>query len=310
MKKLMYYVLVLSVLAAFILAGCSSSDDDDGGGSNSLPASSGANELSGKTSFCEREKKIEFSVSAAGVGTYTLWAIQEGTDGAKKISGAEYVWIAMATGSYTWNEADEKVYLKPDRVREENEDNDGVYSNLCTRNELITYWKDVFPGLEEREYSSEADKVFGVKTFDYVKATDGTVLAAEQPMKKGTDELNGKNFDVKIWGNTIVGSMTFSASGFTYTPSGGTGYSGLYGYDSTNTSTWHNDSNPSDMFTGKRVYYNIRDYQGQNMKDHYESSSVSSKSSYKSVSEAAAADTMSIFDGQDALYDTDTIHWR
>ncbi|MDR1179187.1 MAG: hypothetical protein LBK44_01675 [Spirochaetales bacterium] len=300
MKKLMYCVLVLGVLTALSLTGCSSGGDDDGDGGNSLPASSGANELSGKTSFHDEDEKIEFSAS----GTYILWEIQQKPDGsgAPIISGSKYVWINMGTGSYSWNETAKQVFLKPDRIRDED---DGVYSpTLMTRNELINYWKQRYPG--EDWYTRGADEKFAVRSLDYVEATDGTVLLAwGLPANKGTNEVSGKtNIPVQTsGGSTNKGSISFTASEFTYTAynnSAGTGYNGQYTYDSTET-----DSQDSGSFTGKLIHIKIREYNGMDMKAYYENKLLSvSEGNYESTTEAAAAQTADKFNTTEGLYNS------
>jgi hypothetical protein len=297
MKKLMYYVLVLGALAALSLTGCSSSgdDDDNGDSGNSLPASSGANELSGKTSFHDEDEKIEFSAG----GTFILWEIQVDSSGNPITSSGKYVWINMGTGSYAWNETAKQVFLKPDRIRDED---DGVYSpTLMTRNELINYWKQRYPGGDW--YTRGADEKFAVRSLDYVEASDGTVLLAwGLPANKGTNKVSGKtNIPVQTFGNPNKGSIDFTASEFTYTPSGGgTGYSGQYTYDSTET-----DSQDNDSFTGEVIHIKISEYQGEDMKTYYENKLLSvSEGNYQSTTEAAAAQTADTFNTTEALYNS------
>ena len=238
----------------------------------SLPASNGINDVSGKTFYRWRERTV-FSVTVEGAesGTYTVTAVDNGT----YASGVKYTYnTQIETGTYSWNEATKTVTLKPETVASQGPTGgdgptspDGSvtvennYGSLQNRAGFRSEWQAIIDGyilgmgqaavnqeLASMGFSSVSayidymvNEEFGNKTNPYSFSADGAALflAGALPANKGANEFSGQTY--YGWDNGSSQKdenykYVFTASGYTYTQSwNGTVHrttTGLYAYDS------------------------------------------------------------------------------
>ena len=236
---------MLAIALAFGMmgfTGCDTGTTDPGGGgtytpspevNEPLPEVSGENALSGKTYF-ERyygEEKIDFAATGSGAleGTYSRKHAAARTYG----PGVKFTYTAeIETGTYSWNDTEETVTLKPGKVDggdhyaeyDYNSGNgtiivEGDFSGLLTPEQLFNYWmrwaaEDGFTNADAAEesdglYTTVAEFVsamvneeFTVRTYTYSFIESGAVLFLEAALpanKGGTDELKNETYYGMKW---------------------------------------------------------------------------------------------------------------
>ena len=285
MKRNVFWMGMLAMVLAFgmTVAGCDDGSGSGGGneGGESLPASNGINEVSGKT-YYELDERTVFSVTVAGAesGTYTVTAVDNGT----YASGVKFTYnTQIETGTYSWNGETKTVTLKPETVASQgpigpdgptNPDGsvtvENNYGSLQNRAGFRSEWQAMINGyiqemgqaavnelLASMGFSSVSayidymvNEEFGNKTNPYSFSADGAALflAGALPANKGANEFSGQTY--YGWDNGSSQKdenykYVFTASGYTYTQSwDGTVVrttTGTYAYDSGLKLVWLRD---------------------------------------------------------------------
>ena len=249
-KKIFWGMLAMALAFGMAAVGCDDGSKDPGNGSenegNVLPASVGANDLSGKT-YVDRNEKIEFSITAEGAtsGTYTKKSTYEDEDEEGQTAldeNGKYKYTNIETGFYSWNETAKTVTVSPEKAALYDE---GEYGPLKTKAEYRTLVQTKLNQMkadmgeaaliailqQEEGFSSIAAfldytvaKAFGNITNNYAFSVDAKALFLDEvlPANKGTNELTGETYTRS--GQTYV----FTDDDCTYDEKT---YS--YGYDST-----------------------------------------------------------------------------
>ncbi|MDR2923282.1 MAG: hypothetical protein LBU85_08075 [Treponema sp.] len=295
--------IAFAAVIGFSMTACPAGDGD-GGESNgeNLPASKGANAVSGKM-FYESQYRTVFSTTADGAksGTYVVYM---GTDG----PGGKYTYTTKyETGYYSWNEEAKTVTLKPEyRVPGFVIDDIGSLQDRAGyRSEMQAMINSQIKGMSQAEinkqlasigFSSVAayidfmvSEAFANRTRKYSFSVDGNALLLEDylPANKGANELSGQTYyGLKGDDNQRVKDESqkyvFTASGYTYTYS----YSGTV---STITGSYAYDS------IRKIVYLGLSTIDGKDMAAYYEEQTVYSGHHYPDDYAYRAAQTNNRF---------------
>jgi hypothetical protein len=240
MKKKLFLMKMLALALAMGMAvvGCGG-DDGSGEDENTLPASKGANALSGKT-YVNWSNKIVFSATAedATKGTYTKKStVYDEEKSEYVLSSGKYTYVDIETGVYSWNETAKTVTLSPEKIAIN--DDDG-YGSLLDKEAWKIAYRATAPANITDEYISQmtdgqyttitayinarADESFKSITNNYAFSTDGKALFLDQvlPANKGSNELSDQTY----YGTTEAGvkdekqMYAFKADGtciYTYT---------------------------------------------------------------------------------------------
>ncbi|MDR2483665.1 MAG: hypothetical protein LBD08_08560 [Treponema sp.] len=256
--------MALSFIMMMVLAGCPT-EDNPSGTETQLPASKGANALSGKTYF-EYEEKIEFSVTAEGAasGTYTRRAVpyqRNGDYSEPVLADGKYTWVDIETGAYSWDADAKKVTLAPEKAAPRNQDGyDQPQTKAQYRDSMQTMLnqlkqqeemgdEEFNAALQEMGYSSVAAYLdyavaerFKNVTNNYAFSTDEKALFLDEvlPANKGNDDLAGQTYNGTTWNDDDEAvkdereKYVFAAEGSscTYTYDGGSPQTYNYAYDS------------------------------------------------------------------------------
>lgn len=212
-----FWLGMLAITLAFTMAivgcdnGTTTGGDGSGGGGQELPAASGANAVSGRTYYVSGEKTV-FSATTTGTanGTYTVGITVTDDDGDPVLEDGKYKYADIETGTYTWNDEDQTVTLKPQKVN-------GNKTEAALRLEIQAYYNTMRQIMGETEFNqylsslgyssltafvnSEVNKAFSNKTKAYSFSGDETALFLEDilPANKGTNELSGETYYELSW---------------------------------------------------------------------------------------------------------------
>jgi len=324
MKKIMKLlgIIALTTVIGFSFTACkdSTGDDTSGGnstGGNELPASVGDNPVGGKIYYEGDWEKIEFAASTGTSGKYTGYNVRYDMDrdGYVLDTNGKYLWYINKTGTYTWNEDQKTVTLRPEKISDDN----GKFLNKTEfKAYLKDYWNSYIDYLKNEEgmtqaqadayiremladlgYSSitqladaQANEAFGNHPYTYSFSNDGKSLFMQEllPQSKGTDELAGKTYNgtrydyeqdkrVKVPNEEYVFS---SNKTYTYKYHGEIQETGTYSYDSTDS-------------TRKEVYFRSVTMNGKTAVEYYETVSIWGDNHYINDDAYKAAETNLLF---------------
>jgi hypothetical protein len=291
------------VVAGLTVAGCDG-DSDDGGGENgvTLPASKGANALSGKT-YVDWNEKIVFSETAddAASGTYKVLSVKKDSNWLPILVDGKYSYAETETGYYSWDETEKTVTLGPEKATwQDNNEYGPLQTKSVYRNSVIAMLDEYKEIMGDAEFNAELERqgfssvsayidyAIAVKfknvTSNYAFSFDGKALFLDEvlPDSNGSNELRGQTYYGMI-NDEIDKTKTyvFSSTGSTcstYTQNG-LSQTYNYAYDS----------------TAKRVYlkvpttdrdsrYDPSNTKAYNFADADEYNAAQANSGYKSVS--------------------------
>jgi hypothetical protein len=210
--KNLFLIGLIALAAVITFAGCPTEADDDGPSGPSLPASKGANELSGKTYF-EYQSKTVFSATAADAssGTYSVFEAKYANN-QPVLEAGKYTYEETETGAYSWDETAKTVALVPEKIAQRQ---NGVYGAFQTRADYKAALQAMVDGYKETNeaafnemlqgsgFSSTAEfieymvnEAFAQKTNTYSFSGDAKALFLEKalPANKGTNELAGQTY--------------------------------------------------------------------------------------------------------------------
>jgi hypothetical protein len=242
-KLVLMGMTALLLSFALILAACPTDGDGDGGdGGEQLPASSGANELSGKTYF-DFDDKIVFAAD----GTYKVSSVKNDEDHDPVLEGGKYTYTETEIGAYSWNATAKTVTTKPEKIAVYGENGYGALQNTAGYRAEGEAWLNAYKEemgeadfnaeLAEMGFSSVAayldDYVadsFKNVTRNYAFSKDNKALFLDEqlPANKGTNELSGQTFTRSS--NNSSEKYVFTGTDCTYTYGGGDDYTQTYTY--------------------------------------------------------------------------------
>jgi hypothetical protein len=207
-----------------------------------LPATSGTNELSGKTYF-DSSTKIVFAAD----GTYKVSSVKNDEDYDPVLENGKYTYTETETGAYSWNETAKTVTTKPEKIAAYGALQDRAGLRAEAQAQMDTYKEEheedfnaMLAELAEEGFSSVAAyldyvvaNAFKNVTHNYAFSKDNKALFLDEqlPANKGTNELSGQTFT----DSDDSEKYAFTATDCTYTDTyggGGNTRTYTYAYDS------------------------------------------------------------------------------
>jgi len=184
----------------------------------------GDNQVGGKT-FYDYERRVVFAASTGANGTYTGYEVREDDEGHSVLEAGKFLWDEDETGTYTWNEDDKTVILKPEKFRfgrggillgkaeyksaytaasynmleELRESNDWTQEQLNEYiNEILA--SEGYSSIEEL-IGASTDEKFANRSYTYSFSNDekSLLMRKHPPLPKGIDELAGQTYHGTTW---------------------------------------------------------------------------------------------------------------
>jgi len=332
LRKFWLAILVLALVFGMAVVGCDNgTTDGDGGGGGST----GVNELSGKT-YYEWSTRIVFSATAEGAssGTYTVGrTVYDDVTQDYILENGKYKYTNEETGTYTWDEGTKTIYLKPEKVADDNGTLltksayssflQKLYNQYYSRDNLEQQLEqiraeygqeyidqmllqagvtsenaliDYYINTMKEQINAEVEEVFAVTTKIYSFSTDGTALFLEKPLpaNKGSNELSGQTYYGISWNSTTQKNEKDENLVYVFTASGYT-FTGSYNGGGYNYTETETGTYAYDS-TEKYVYLKPSTKNGQTRAEYYANCIVYGEQKFADDNAYRAARTNDAFD--------------